>query len=121
MTEQTRNQPEPEATLLPAVDVIEDGEGITLYADLPGVPKDRLNLNIDADTLTIDAEIVVDTPQNLTASHAEVDRPRYRRVFALSKELDVERIKAEFNQGVLTLRIPKAQHAQRRRIEIQVV
>lgn len=120
MTETTKSAADSEATLLPAVDVIEDGEGITLYADLPGVPKERLDLNIDADTLTIVGDIVLPAPENLTASHAEVSLPRYRRVFALSKELDPEQIKAEFNHGVLTLRIPKAQHAQRRRIEIQV-
>lgn len=108
-----------EAALAPAVDVIEDSTGITLYADLPGVPKDRLNVQIDADTLTIEGEVVLATPEGLEATHAEVSLPRYRRVFNLSRELDAEKIAAEFNQGVLRLRIPKAAHAQPRRIEIQ--
>ena len=47
-----------EATLLPPVDVIEDGTGITLYADLPGVPRDRLGLRVEGDRLTIEAEMV---------------------------------------------------------------
>jgi len=110
-----------EASLLPPVDVIEDANGITLYADLPGVPKDRLNLQIDADTLTIEGEVALDMPEGMEATHAEVSLPRYRRVFTLSKELDSGRVGAEFQHGVLKLRIPKAEHAQPRKIAVQVV
>lgn len=109
-----------ESALLPPVDVIEDATGITLYADLPGVPKDRLNLRVDGETLLIDAEIVLAVPQGMQASHAEVQRTRYRRAFTLSRELDPEKVAAELNHGVLRLRIPKAAHAQPRRIEVQV-
>lgn len=109
-----------EAALLPAVDVIEDAQGITLYADLPGVPKDRLSLQIEAGTLTIEGEVALDLPEGMEATHAELGLPRYRRVFTLSKELDSDKVSAELNQGVLKLRIPKAEHAQPRRIEIQV-
>lgn len=109
-----------EAALLPAVDVIEDAGGITLYADLPGVPKDKLALQIEADTLTIEGEISLDMPEGMEATHAEVSRPRYRRAFTLSKELDSGKVSAEFSQGVLKLRIPKAEHAQPRRIEVKV-
>ena len=42
-----------EATLLPPVDVLEDANGITLYADLPGVPKDTLALHVDGATVTV--------------------------------------------------------------------
>lgn len=116
-TEPVRN----DSTLLPPVDVIEDVSGITLYADMPGVPKDKLSLQIEADTLTIEGEVVLDMPEGMEASHAELGVPRYRRVFTLSKELDSGKVGAEFNQGVLKLHIPKAEHAQPRRIEIQVV
>lgn len=109
-----------EAALLPAVDVLEDAQGITLYADLPGVPKDRLSLQIEAGTLTIEGVVDLDLPEGMEATHAEVALPRYRRVFTLSKELDSDKVSAELNQGVLKLRIPKAEHAQPRRIEIQV-
>lgn len=112
--------PREEAAMLPPVDVIEDASGITLYADLPGVPKDRLNLHVEADSLTIDGEVVLDLPEAMAASHAEVSMPRYRRVFTLSKELDGDKVQAEFAHGVLKLRIPKAEHAQPRRVEIKV-
>lgn len=109
-----------EASMLPPVDVIEDTNGITLYADLPGVPKDKLSLQVEADTLSIEGEVVLDIPEGMEASHAEVSLPRFRRVFTLSKELDPEKVSAEFNQGVLKLRIPKAEHLQPRRVEVKV-
>ncbi len=109
-----------DAAVMPPVDVIEDAGGITLYADLPGVPKDRLTLHVEADTLTIEGEIALDMTEGMEPTHAEVSLPRYRRVFTLSKELDSEKVSAEFNHGVLKLRIPKAEHAQPRRIEVNV-
>ena len=109
-----------EAALLPAVDVIEDTGGITLYADLPGVPREKLNLHVEADTLTIEGEIAIPLPEGMEPTHVEVALPRYRRAFTLSKELDAGKVSAELNHGVLKLRIPKAEHAQPRRIQIQV-
>lgn len=109
-----------ESALTPPVDVIEDSGGITLYADLPGVNRDKLKLEVESDTLTIEAESGLDVPQDLQTSHTEVGLARFRRVFTLSKELDTEKVSAELAQGVLKLRIPKAEHAQPRRVEIRV-
>ena len=110
----------PEQALLPPVDVIEDATGITLLADLPGVPKDRLALRVEGDQLAIEAEAVLAVPQGMEPGHVEVGLPRYRRTFTLSKELDADKVSAELAQGVLRVRIPKAEHAQPRRIEVQV-
>ena len=111
--------PGDEAALIPPVDVIEDKTGITLYADLPGVPKDKVNLQIDAETLTIKGEISLDMPSGMESTHAEIGLMRYRRVFTLSRELDANKINAEVNHGVLKLRIPKAEHALPRKDEIE--
>ncbi|BEP35074.1 Hsp20/alpha crystallin family protein [Variovorax sp. V59] len=108
-----------DAALTPPVDVVEDSGGITLFADLPGVSRDKLSLQVASDTLTIEAESGLSVPEGLESSHTEVGLGRFRRVFTLSKELDTNAISAELSQGVLKLRIPKAQHAQPRRIEIQ--
>lgn len=112
--------PYSDAALTPAVDVIEDTGGITLYADLPGVSRDKLNLQVEAATLTIAAESDLAIPSSLQSSHTEVGLGRFRRVFTLSKELDTQNVEAELTQGVLKLRIPKAAHAQPRRIDIRV-
>ena len=111
-----RNEP----ALLPLVDVIEDATGITVYADLPGVPKERLNVRVEDDTLLIDADMALSVPEGMQATHAEVQRTRYRRAFTLSRELDPDKVAAELSQGVLRVRIPKAAHAQPRRIDVQV-
>jgi len=110
-----------EGALLPPVDVIEDSSGIILYADLAGVPREKLHLQVEADTLTIEGEIDLAVPADLQVSHAEVGLPRYRRVFTLSKELDPNRVGAELKDGVLRLSIPKAEHAQPRKIDVKVL
>lgn len=109
-----------EPALLPPVDVIEDPTGITLYADLPGVPRDKLNLRVEGDQLAIEAELVLALPQGMEPSHAEVQVSRYRRTFTLSNELDPDKVSAELSHGVLRVRIPKAEHAQPRRIAVTV-
>ena len=106
--------------LVPPVDVIEDAGGITLYADLPGVPKDKLSLHVDAETLSIEGELGLVLPEGMESTHAEVGLPRYRRTFTLSRELDVDKVKAEFANGVLKLRIPKAEHALPRKVDISL-
>ncbi len=107
-------------TLLPAVDVIEDASGITLFADMPGVPKDKFDLQVGNDTLTLEGEVSMDTPAQMKPTHAEVTLARYRRVFTLSKELDTSKVSAELNHGVLKVRIPKAEHVQPRKVNISV-
>ena len=106
-------------SLLPRVDVLEDAAGITLLADLPGVPKEGLELKIDGDTLLIEGEVAAAMPAKLQSVYAEVRVPRYRRAFTLSRELDTGRIEASMKDGVLNLRIPKQEHAKPRRIAVQ--
>ncbi len=103
---------------LPAVDVFEDAAGITLLADMPGVPKEQLELKVDGEALSIEGGVQPRTPDGLEAIYAEVRVPRYRRGFTLSRELDTTRIDASLKDGVLTLRIPKQAHAQSRRIAV---
>jgi len=108
------------AVLVPRVDIYEDDTGLTLLADLPGVPREGLSLNVDGDTLTLEGDIAPATPEGLTPLHAEIQVARYRRAFTLSRELDSNAIQAESRDGVLRLRIPKRESAQPRRIEVQV-
>ena len=119
-TAKTNTATQNETTLMPPVDVIEDASGITLYADLPGVPKDKLHLQVESDTLTIEGAMSFSMPEGMESTHVEVNSPHFRRVFTLSKELDTEKVAAEFDKGVLKLRIPKAAHAQPRKIDIRV-
>ena len=108
-----------DSALTPPVDVVEDSGGITLYADLPGVSRDKLHLDVEADTLTIEAESALPVPEGLQSSHTEVGLGRFHRMFTLSPELDSEKVSAALSNGVLRLNIPKAEHAKPRRIAIK--
>ena len=112
--------PAGDARLVPAVDIFEDETGLTLLADLPGVPKDGLTVRVDGDTLTIEGEMRLDFPEAMEAAYAEVRAGGFRRSFSLSRDLDAAKSESAFDNGVLRLRIPKAEHAQRRRIEVKV-
>lgn len=108
------------APLVPAVDIIEDKEGVTVWADLPGVSKDKLEVKVHDGRLSIEAEAVVPTPAGLNVTHAELGSPRYARAFSISPDLDTAKIDASLQAGVLTLRIPRVEAALPRRIEVKV-
>lgn len=111
-------QHEPETVLRPPVDIFEDGEGITLRADMPGVSKDCLNIQVDRDSLTVEGDARIDMPDDMEALYADIRSTRYRRSFALSSELDTDRIDASLKDGVLNLRIPRRTEVQPRKIEV---
>ena len=106
--------------MVPPVDIVEDETGISLTADLPGVPKEKLTVRMDGQSLVVEGEIALDVPDGLQADYVETRSPIYRRSFNLSRDLDPSKIDALFNDGVLKLRIPKAEHAQPRKIEVTV-
>src|SRR3954453_16836241 len=88
--------------VLPRDDGFEDESGITLLADLPGVPRDKLELKVEGTTLLVDGTVQPPTPQGLEPVYAEVRWPRFRRSFTLSRELDTQQIDANLKDGVLT-------------------
>lgn len=110
---------ETEAAIRPYVDIYEDATGITLKADLPGVSRERLDIQVDNDTLTIRGEAAIDMPEGMEPIYADINTNHYRRSFTLSKELDLDHISAELKNGELTLRLPKRAEVQPRKIEVQ--
>ncbi len=104
--------------LPPAVDIVEDADGITLHADMPGVPRDALQVHVDGDTLKIRGDIALPLAADSDARYAELRHGAWERSFALSRELDSAQIAASLKDGVLTLRIPKAEHARPRRVDV---
>jgi len=107
--------------LRPPVDVFEDADGITLQLDMPGVSKERLSVQTDKDTLTIEGEVRIPMQEGMEALYAEVHTTHYRRSFTLSGELDSDKSEASLKDGVLTLRIPKRAELRPRRVEVRVV
>ena len=109
----------PRATLTPAVDVFEDSHGITLWADMPGVTKETLDVKVHDGNLYIEAEAAVPTPAGLRLQHAEIREPHFARAFTLSPDFDASRIDASLKDGVLKLTIPRRDEARPRRIEVR--
>jgi len=102
----------------PAVDIFEDAAGVTVIADLPGVSRDRLNIRMEAEVLSIEAEASVVVPAEVRLVHGELREPSFRRSFRLGPEFDKDAIAANLKQGVLTLRVPRIREAQPRRIPV---
>lgn len=105
--------------LRPRVEVVETKDGITLRADLPGVSRDNLKVQVEQNTLAIEGLATLPFPENLQPLHTEVRNRLYRRSFTLSQELDVSGIHAALADGVLELHIPKRAEVRPRRIEVQ--
>ena len=86
---------------------------------LPGVKMDSLDLNVERNVLTVRAERKDPTQPNVELVASERPRGVFSRQLILGDTLDTDNIKASYDQGVLTLRIPVAEKAKPRRIEIQ--
>jgi HSP20 family protein len=118
-TREARGQEEALPALRPPVNIFEDAHGITLEADMPGVSKDRLNLQVDKDTLLVEGDAQIDMPAGMEALYADVRITHYRRSFTLSGELEPDKIEASLKDGVLTVRIPKRAELRPRKIEVR--
>jgi len=114
-----RTPTEREIILRPSVDIDEDTSAIVVEADMPGVARDRLDIQVDRNSLTLEGEVAIDMPEGMRALHADVRGTRYRRNFSLSAELDTEQIEANLKDGVLRVRIPKRAELQPRKIEVR--
>jgi len=110
----------PEGPMRPPVDVWEDKDGITLCADMPGVSRDRLNLRVDGNSLIVEGQLKLELADYAEALYADVRSSVYRRSFALSGELETEKIEANLKDGVLTVRIPKRAELRPKKIEVKV-
>ncbi|MEX3791105.1 Hsp20/alpha crystallin family protein [Paraburkholderia sp. BR14374] len=106
-------------TLTPPVDIFEDSHGITLWADLPGVTRERLDVKVHDGNLYIEAEAMVPTPAELRLQHAEIREPHFARAFSMSTDFDASKIEANLKDGVLKLTIPRRDEARPRRIEVR--
>ena len=116
-----QNREETRATeryLKPAVDIIETEEGLTFVADIPGAAKESLDVNVEKGILTISAPVSRTMPGR--PIYTEFELASYYRQFSIPESLDHGKALAHLANGVLTLRVPKAEVAKPRKIEIRV-
>lgn len=114
--EETRSN---EKYIRPAVNIIETEEGLVLTADIPGASKNALDVNVEKGILTISAPTQHTVPG--TPAYREFELASYYRQFTIPESLDHEKAHADYTNGILTLRIPKAEVAKPKRIAVQVI
>ncbi len=100
------------------VDVIETEEGVIVRADVPGVSPDQVGIHITGDTMELHAPISRPIPNDSRAFLAEYEVGDWKRVLRLAPTIDPDGITARCTNGVLEVRLPKRQEAQRRRIRV---
>ncbi|MDT7715099.1 MAG: hypothetical protein QOH09_1091 [Pseudonocardiales bacterium] len=108
-------------TSRPAVmpmDAYRDGEQFVVQFDLPGVDPSSIDLDVERNVLTVKAERPPDYGDNVELQVAERPRGVFSRQLFLGDTLDADRIEAHYDAGVLTLRLPIAEKAKPRKIEI---
>lgn len=108
----------PGRTYVPDVDIYETADGLWLWADMPGVDDDSINVGLADGVLTIEGQVSVKDYENLAPAYTEYNVGNYVRRFTLSSEIDVDRIAARMTDGVLALELPKTARAKPRRIAI---
>jgi HSP20 family protein len=107
--------------LVPPVDIYEDTDCVTLFADLPGVSKENLDVQIDKDTLKVYGKRnAVNGAESIARWYDEIPAKDFYRAFTIGEEIDREKITATMNNGVLKLTLPKAEKTKPKKIDIKV-
>ena len=99
------------------VDIYENDDEILLHADMPGIEKDNISVNVDNGTLTLSAVRKLETKGVTTWE--EFGDVEYKRSFSVPQTIDVSKVDAELKDGVLRLHLPKSEAAKPRQIEIK--
>ncbi len=108
----------PVRTFIPKVDITETEDALWLWADLPGVASDDVDIRLENGRLSIEGSVGLDEYSNLSPLYTEYNVGNYVRSFEISNEIDSEAIEARVSNGVLELKLPKSERARPRRIPI---
>jgi HSP20 family protein len=100
------------------IDAYRQDDEFVIHFDLPGVSPDSINLDIERNVLTVKAERSSPASEDIEMVVAERPRGTFSRQLFLGETLDPERVTATYDGGVLTLRIPIAEQAKPRKIQI---
>lgn len=106
--------------IAPPVDIFETEEGLMVLADLPGVAINDVDISVEDDQLIIKGQSPSLPPGTADSLHREFRLVNFHRQFELGNEVDQENISAEARDGVLTIRLPRAETVKPKRIEVKV-
>ena len=102
----------------PAVDIIQRDQELVVLADMPGLDSDNIDIQFEKGALTIHGKT---QPRQDDETHyllEEYGVGDFYRAFQINEQVDVSRISAEYSDGVLTLRLPKAAAVMPRKIDV---
>ena len=102
----------------PAVDAYENEDEVVLEVSLPGVAPEDVEVTFDKDSLTVAGTIPARDAEKSWVLR-ERGRGEFKRRFALQTPIDVDKVDARFEAGILTLRLPKSEAVKPRKIEIK--
>lgn len=105
----------------PAIDITEDNDAFLVTADLPGLTKKDININIKENMLTISGERKTEKKdENKNYCRTERRYGAFKRSFQLTDKVIADKITASFKDGVLTVNVPKAEEVKPKEIDIKV-
>jgi HSP20 family protein len=104
---------------IPRADIYETENEISVIVDLPGVDKNSLEISLEKNILKINGYVSQEDPEGYSLAFAEYQIGDYERSFRLSNQIDQNKIDATINDGVLKLRLPKAEAAKSRKIAVK--
>jgi HSP20 family molecular chaperone IbpA len=108
----------PARVFVPATDIFETDEALTVILEMPGVDKDKVDVKVENDVLKIEGWIDFSRYEGLQPVYTEYNIGNYARSFQLSSKIDQDRISAELRDGVMTLVLPKSERAKPRKITV---
>jgi len=109
----------PERYFVPAVDIYESEDAVHLRAEMPGVDKDGVEINLENDTLTIKGFKSANGGNEERVLLREFETGHYLRRFTMAETIDQNKIEATMADGLLTLVLPKVEPARPRKIEVK--
>ncbi|MFQ5330267.1 MAG: Hsp20/alpha crystallin family protein [Thermodesulfobacteriota bacterium] len=110
-----------EGVATPAVDVIDRQDSILVRAELPGVDKDKIDINVEDDNLIIKCEIKDEKEiKKEEYYHCERSYRSFARTIALPMKVEARKVKATFKDGILDVTLPKAEDMRPRRVHVDV-
>ena len=107
---------------LPPMDVVETGDSLLCHIEVPGLSREDLDIRVEGNVVTITGEKRYqqdDGAKNGGFRHIERRYGRFERSFTIPQSVEAERVKAQYENGVLTVILPKAEKSKPRRIEIE--
>jgi len=106
-------------SFVPRADIYETDQEIIVLADIPGANEKTVDITLEKNVLSIAAFIEPSVPSGFEIAYAEYEEGDYQRSFRLSDEIDRDKIEAVVSDGVLRLRLHKAQEARSKKIAVK--